>query len=73
MSQERNENMNLVDFYGENVKITAVNGNVYTGVVEDYIYPEDNENGKESIIVDTTSKDIVEFYENDIFSIELRE
>ena len=41
--------MNLVDFYGENVKITAVNGNVYTGVVEDYIYPEDNENGKESI------------------------
>ena len=72
MSQERNENMNLVDFYGENVKITAVNGNVYTGVVEDYIYPEDNENGKESIIVDTTSKDIVEFYENDIFSIELR-
>nr|DAE37776.1 MAG TPA: hypothetical protein [Caudoviricetes sp.] len=65
--------MNLVDFYGENVKITAVNGNVYTGVVEDYIYPEDNENGKESIIVDTTSKDIVEFYENDIFSIELRE
>mgnify|MGYP006952339209 CR=1 FL=1 len=71
MSQERNENMNLVDFYGENVKITAVNGNVYTGVVEDYIYPEDNENGKESIIVDTTSKDIVEFYENDIFSIEL--
>nr|DAO31566.1 MAG TPA: hypothetical protein [Caudoviricetes sp.] len=64
--------MNLVDFYGENVKITAVNGNVYTGVVEDYIYPEDNENGKESIIVDTTSKDIVEFYENDIFSIELR-
>ena len=64
MSQERNENMNLVDFYGENVKITAVNGNVYTGVVEDYIYPEDNENGKESIIV--------EFYENDIFSIELR-
>nr|DAE02039.1 MAG TPA: hypothetical protein [Siphoviridae sp. ctgEn20] len=63
--------MNLVDFYGENVKITAVNGNVYTGVVEDYIYPEDNENGKESIIVDTTSKDIVEFYENDIFSIEL--
>ena len=65
--------MNLVDFYGENVKITTVNGNVYTGVVEDYIYPEDNENGKESIIVDTTSKDIVEFYENDIFSIELRE
>lgn len=64
--------MNLVDFYGENVKITAVNGNVYTGVVEDYIYPEDNENGKESIIVDTTSKEIVEFYENDIFSIELR-
>lgn len=64
--------MNLVDFYGENVKITAVNGNVYTGVVEDYIYPEDNENGKESIIVDTTSKDIVEFYENDIFSVELR-
>lgn len=64
--------MNLVDFYGENVKITAVNGNVYTGVVEDYIYPEDNENGTESIIVDTTSKDIVEFYENDIFSIELR-
>lgn len=64
--------MNLVDFYGENVKITAVNGNVYTGVVEDYIYPEDNENGKESIIVDTTSKNIVEFYENDIFSIELR-
>ena len=64
--------MNLVDFYGENVKITAVNGKVYTGVVDDYIYPEDNENGKESISVDTTSKDIIEFYENDIFSIELR-
>lgn len=63
--------MNLKDFYGENVKINAKNGLAFSGEVSEYIYPEDNENGKESIIIDAEDGSLVEFYDEDIASIRI--
>lgn len=62
--------IDLKKFYNRNVYIVTVNGKRFTGRVIDYIYPEDNENQMESIIVeDTLSGKLVEFYGEDIESI----
>ena len=45
--------MNLKQYYGKKVKIVADNDKVFLGKVNDYFYPDKNENGKESIVVDT--------------------
>ena len=65
--------MKLVNFYGRNVTVILTDGSTVTGTVSDYIYPEDNENGKESIIIDTDSDEIIEIYEHDILSISTEE
>jgi len=65
--------MNLVNFYGRNVTVTLTDGSSVTGNVSDYIYPEDNENGKESIIIDTDSGEIIELYEHDMLFISTEE
>ena len=57
--------MDLKKYYDREVIIITDDGQIFRGVVEDYIYPEDNENGKESIIL-TTKQSLVEFYEEDI-------
>ena len=57
--------MDLKNYYDREVIIITDDGQIFRGVVEDYIYPEDNENGKESIIL-TTKQSLVEFYEEDI-------
>lgn len=69
MSQERNDSMKLVNFYGRNVIVILTDGSYITGTVSDYVYPEDNENGEESIIIDTNSGEIIELYEHDMLSI----
>lgn len=63
--------MNLKQFYGEKVKIVAGNGTVFLGTVNDYIFPEDNESGKESIVVDTIENQAIEFNESGIQTIEI--
>lgn len=59
-------------FYGKKVNILGTSGNTFAGIVEDYIYPEDNETGNESIILKTETVSI-EFENNDIVKIEVVE
>lgn len=61
--------MNLKQYYGKKVKIVADNDKVFLGTVNDYFYPDDNENGKESIVVDTIENQAIEFYEDHIKEI----
>ena len=63
--------MNLSSFYGKKVEITTRNGLAFSGKVSDYIYPEDNENEKESIVIDAEDGSLVEFYDEDILSIRI--
>lgn len=62
--------MKLKQFYSEKVNIVTNEGTEFSGVVTEYFYPEDNESGKESIVIDSSNGDIVEFYEKDIKTIE---
>lgn len=63
--------MGLKQYYLKKIQIIDVDGQCFKGIVNDYIYPEDNENEKESIIVDTIDGRVIEFYEYDIRSIKL--
>ena len=65
--------MKLVNFYGRNVTVILTDGSSVKGIVNDYIYPEDNENRKESIIIDTNYGEIIELYEHDMLSISVEE
>lgn len=60
---------------GKNVKITCIDGEVFTGIVSDYIFPEDNEpEGIAAIDVDNCpqkSGESVSFNENEIDNIEV--
>ena len=42
--------MDLKKYYGRGVVIVTDDGQTFSGVIDDYISPDDNENGKESII-----------------------
>lgn len=63
--------MNLKQYYNKKVKIVSVDKVVFIGTVNDYFYPDDNENEKESIVIDTSDKRVIEFYEDDIQTIEI--
>lgn len=65
--------MNLKQFYNKKVAIVAKNGRLFEGFINDYFWPDDNENGKESIVIDTEAGEAIEFYETDIESIEIIE
>lgn len=60
---------------GKNVKITCIDGDVFTGLVSDYIFPEDNEpEGVAAIDIDNCSQssgESVSFNENEIANIEV--
>lgn len=60
---------------GKNVKITCINGEAFTGIVSDYIFPEDNEpEGIAAIDIDNCpqkSGESVSFNENEIDNIEV--
>ena len=59
----------LKTFCDKRVKIIDSNGKTHSGIVLDYIYPDENVSEKESIIVETLSGRLIEFYEKDIRSI----
>lgn len=61
--------MSLQSYYGKKVNIVATNGLTFSGIVDDYIFPEDNENGLESIVIKTGSGDLYEFTEETIEKI----
>lgn len=62
---------------GKNVKITCTDGEVFTGIVSDYIFPEDNEpEGIAAIDIDNCpqkSGESVSFNEDEIENIEVIE
>ena len=63
----------LLKFYKKNVRIIATNGKEFEGKIDEYIYPEDNENGNESIVMDDKlSGNLVEFYSTDIATITIQ-
>ena len=58
--------MKLKRFYNKKVNIVTKEGIAFRGVVTEYFYPEENESGKESMVIDSSSGNPVEFYEEDI-------
>ena len=64
--------MDLSKFYYKRVRILDIHGSITIGKVNDYCYPEDNENEKESIIVDCELTKIpFEFCEDNIATIDI--
>lgn len=55
--------MKLKRFYNKKVNIVTKEEIAFSGVVTEYFYPEENESGKESIVIDSSSGNLVEFYE----------
>jgi len=62
--------MELKKYYNQKVHIVDNFGNEWDGIVDIYCYPEDNDSGKESIIVNCNGRSI-EFEENDIKDIKI--
>ena len=60
--------MDLKQYYGKQVMIIDTDLETFIGLVDDYFFPEDNENGEESIVI-TTSDGLVEFTSSDIYKI----
>lgn len=63
--------MRLGDYFEKKVKIVFKDKDVLEGEVFDYVYPEDNENNKESIIIKDSKSRYIEVYEKEILSIEI--
>ena len=63
--------MTLKSFYGKQVTVVCDHGQTFSGVVDDYFFPEDNEIGEESIILKITSSELVEFTASEIDEIKL--
>ena len=42
--------MKLNKYYNKKVNIEDNEGNTFVGIVNDYFHPDDNDNGKESIV-----------------------
>ena len=63
--------MNIEQYLNQHVKILSDNGKIFEGYVDDYFYPEDNENAEESITIYTSNKEFIEFCNDDIVSIEI--
>lgn len=61
--------MSLKSHYGKKVNIVDINGNEFSGIVEDYFFPDDNESGLESIVVKTNDGDLYEFTKETIEKI----
>ena len=63
--------MTLKSYYGKKVTIVCDNGQTFNGVVDDYFFPEDNDNGEESIVLKTTNSKFIEFTSGVIKEIKL--
>lgn len=62
--------MKLKQFYNKKVNIVSDEGTAFSGVVTEYFHPDENDSERESIVIDTSSGECVEFYEEDIKTIE---
>ena len=59
----------LKNYYDRDVKIEVKDGRRFYGIVTDYFEKDDNENGKESIVIESIDGTVFEFYEDDISSV----
>lgn len=59
----------LKKIMGKRVRIVCVDMKPYIGVVDDFIYPDDNYNGKAGLIVKTVDNNLVEFQEDEVLEI----
>ena len=66
---EDTRKLTLIQYVGKSVVIYDVDGAAFIGVVEDYFYADENEDGKESIIVKVDDFDLIEFTQEDIDKI----
>lgn len=64
-------NQNLSKYIEKVVCILADNGETFIGVVEDYFCADENEDGKESIVVKVEDGSLIEFRQEDIDEISL--
>lgn len=65
---------------GKKIKLTDIDGYIYTGMVSEYVFPEDNDPEVESIVLDYPLrndgykyKELIEFTALEIKSIEIIE
>ena len=63
--------MSLKQYFGQTVVIVADNDEIFCGFIDDYFYPEDNENNLESIVLKTSSGNLYEFTNEDIETIKI--
>lgn len=67
--------MKLIEYEGKKVRIVSVNNRIFEGTVSDYIYPDEDDTGLESIVLNckkgSLSGHYVEFWEADIKTIEI--
>lgn len=61
--------MELQSYYNKNVTIIDIDGQTFSGVVSDYFHADENESGKESIILESKDGELTEFEENEIKEI----
>ncbi|MDD6726622.1 MAG: hypothetical protein U0K47_07650 [Erysipelotrichaceae bacterium] len=66
--------MMLNEYEGKKVIVETIDHKIFRGFVGDYIFPEDNNNGEESIVIDAIgNKNPVELFRSDISSISIIE
>ena len=63
--------MSLKQYFERTVAIVTDNGKMFFGVIDDYIYPDDNEHNLESIVLKTANGDLYEFTNEDIETIKI--
>ena len=64
--------MSLQRFYNKKVCVVTFYGEKIVGKVDEYIFPDDNDNGIESIVIkEALCGDLVEVYKNNIKSIQV--
>lgn len=63
--------MLLKEMLGKNIRITTPNKSIFTGNVCEYIFPEDNESGKESIVLKMSNGKLIEFGEMDMKNVDI--
>lgn len=61
--------MNLKQYIGKNVLISASNGKTFKGIVDEYFYADETDAGNESIVIQTADEELIEFTEKDIIDI----
>lgn len=63
--------MNLKQYIEKNVLISASNGKTFEGKVDEYFYDDETDSGVESIVIQTSNGELIEFTENDIADIKI--